>query len=143
MKTNLTFNLKVGFFQGRSMTLQILSNQQELWPSTGFERPVEQITLQVDLPARIEFVLSNRNRSDTEIDKDGNILQDKFIHLESLVVFDTLIESYKISQDVMVYRDNDQEIINPSFFWNKNGKAILDIDQSDPLCWLLHHQELW
>ena len=144
MKTDITFDFQIGFFRNQSMTLQILQRSEEIYAPTQFIPGRDaSITVSVELPANLKIVVSGRHPQDTEIDQYGHILQDKYIHLAHLVIFGTKIETYKIPQNIMHYKDVNGAFIQPSFFWNRNGEVELAIDDSDPLFWLLRHDEMW
>lgn len=143
MQTNLTLNLEIGFFNNQSMTLRILSNGHEVVPLRKFTSATESITFAVDLPTNIDILLSDRLDSDTELDHDYNIVQDKNIHLKSIVLFDTLFESYKFPPEILKYTDYNNTTIDPNFFWNKNGKVSINLDDEDPLGWILKHHDIW
>jgi len=143
MQTNLIFNLEIGLFHGDSMTLDVVLNHDTILSFSKFDQELQQIRILVNLPTKIDFILENRHTNDTEIDIDGKILQDKYVHFKNMHIFNTNIESWKMGNDIILYHDNHGNIITPSYFWNRNGKASIEINESDPLLWLLNHQEIW
>jgi hypothetical protein len=144
MKTNITFDLKIGFFQNQSMVLQIESDDELILPPTQFSTLSDvSLNVSVSLPVNLKINVSGRHPGDTAVDQNGCILQDKYIHLQNIVIFETKIETYKMPQNILLYKDVDGNIIEPSYFWNCNGEITLSIDDADPLFWLLKHHEVW
>ena len=144
MPTNLIFNLQIGLFDQESMTAEIFANGQAQTGILSFNETCAKIRINVDLPAMIEIRLANRNELDTEIDAEGNIVQDKFLHLTSIEIFDTVIDSFKIDQRILRFcPDQSEHAAENNFFWNRNGRAYLHIDQADALEWLFKNPDLW
>ena len=63
--------------------------------------------------------------------------------IKNIEIFDTTIDSYKIPEKILKYKPDHLIQLKNRFFWNRNGKVILSIDQADPLVWLLKNPELW
>lgn len=143
MRTNLTLNLNVSSFNDDQMAIQISANQLLILPTTKLNTGEQSISFDIELPTKINIALSNRFENETEVDEFGKILQDKNIHLTSIKIFNTSIDSYKLTNRILEYKDNHDSIITPGFFWNVNGSVTITIDQDDPLVWLVKHQELW
>lgn len=143
MLTNLTLNLNISFFNEDSMLLEIKTDSNDLLFNSTFKNNKYSIEFEVELPTKLILTLSKRNPGDTEIDANGNLVQDKNIHLHSIKIFDTEIESYKLTDSIISYKDLDGNPVSPTWFWNKNGTVVIDFDDPDPLCWLLRHQEIW
>jgi len=126
------------------MTAEIFANGQSQTGMLSFDNTVAKIQIHVDLPAMIEIRLANRAESDTEIDEQGNIVQDKFLHLTSIEIFDTVIDSFKMHQGILRFcPDQSDHAAENNFFWNRNGNVYLHIDQTNALEWLFKNPELW
>lgn len=143
MKTNLILNLDIGLVDQQSMSAEIYVDDLLISHRQIFDQPSTSIDLEIKLPCKIMIQLSGRNNNDTKIDQQGNILQDKYIHLKNIEIFDTTIDSYKIPEKILKYKPDHLIQLKNRFFWNRNGKVILSIDQADPLVWLLKNPELW
>lgn len=144
MKTNITFDLEIGTFQNQSMILEINSNNKLLLSPTQFSTAGNtSINFSANLPANFKIIVTGRQPGDTEVDQNGRILQDKYIYLQNIIIFETKIETYKMPKNILSYKDTNGEILEPSHFWNRNGEIVLSIDDSDPLLWLLRHHEVW
>jgi len=143
MKTNLILNLDIGLVDQQSMTAEIYVDGLPVDHQPIFDQTSTSIDLEIELPCKIMIQLSGRTDNDTKIDQQGNILQDKYIHLKNIEIFDTTIDSYKIPEKFLEYRPDHSIKLKNRFFWNRNGKVILSIDQADPLVWLLKNPELW
>jgi hypothetical protein len=143
MKTNLILNLNVGLFNHQSMSMSIMVNGIEKIPSRFFDSVTASISLEIDLPAQVDIMLNGREYNDIEIANDGKILQEKFLHLTDIEIFDTKIETYRMTETVLTFENSHQQKQTPAFYWNNNGKVSLKFDHEDPLIWLFHHPELW
>lgn len=126
------------------MTAEIIAHGQAQTPVLSFADTHAKIHIHVELPAMIEIRLSNRGESDTQVDEQGRIVQDKFLHLTSIEIFDTVIDSFKIDERILRFcPDRPDHTPGKNFFWNRNGRAYLNIDQADALEWLLKNPDLW
>jgi hypothetical protein len=143
MKTKLTLNLDIGLFYNESMSIQIICNNTEIMPTDKFNVTQKSIELDIEIPTVINIIVGNRLESDIEIDQEGNVLQEKTIFLKSIEIFNTVIDSYKIPRSILEYKDLDGNVLKTNYFYNKNGFATLQINEEDPLIWLLKHQEIW
>ena len=144
MPTKITFNLEIGLFDQQSMTAEIFAHGQAQTPVLDFANTHSKIHIHVELPAMIEIRLAGRGESDTQINEQGHILQDKFLHLTSIEIFDTVIDSFKMAEHILRFcPDQLCHALGENFFWNRNGCAYLNIDQADALEWLLKNPKLW
>lgn len=143
MKTNLILNFEIGILDGQSMSMRILSNGQEVQPETNFQSTQQSIALQIDMPAQLEFIVSGRKEYDTKVGDTGTILADKNIMLASITICNTTFNSYNFPNSILCYKDDQDNIIEPAFFWNRNGRATMKINDINPLHWLIKHQEIW
>ena len=74
MKATLTLNLEIGFYEGQSMTMQVLSNSEEVVPTRTFSDAKTPITFDLNLPTKLDIILDNRLDSDVRTDAQGNII---------------------------------------------------------------------
>jgi len=127
MKSNLKFNFTAGLINGIGMNLTV--NQSPITVSEKFV-----VDIDVELPTTVEFQLSGKNPSDTVV-KNGEILADKYVKLETIVVDGFTIFPYQVSERYLTLTTNNTTI--SADYWGVNGIAKFTIDQDDPALWLI------
>jgi|TARA_R100000008_G_C3532559_1_gene140113 hypothetical protein len=145
MKATLTLNLEIGFYEGQSMTMQVLSNSEEVVPTRTFSDAKTPITFDLNLPTKLDIILDNRLDSDVRTDAQGNIIENKYIHLKRMDFNFLEIDDWRLTNDldVLSYADVNGKSIDNTTFWNKNGTVSINFSDSDPALWMLKHDELW
>lgn len=119
-----------------SMAMQIVSGNQVLYSADNFSNGRHQISLKLNTPGRLDFVLLGRQDQDTVCDAQGNIVENKHICLESIAVNGFNINGYKLDSTVIA-------TVGHPVFWNYNGTVRLTIDQDDPVIWIINNKQLW
>jgi hypothetical protein len=92
----------------------------------------------INLPCRLTFAISGRHDDDTIVDSQGKILHDQYIHFTKISLDGFDIDTWKIPSSHLFY--HDQTVSH--YFWNRNGQAMLVIDESDPILWILNHKTI-
>jgi len=132
MITNFKFNFSAGQVCDEYMSLELTANDQ-VWKIET--KDIFCFSIDISLPAVIEFGLGNRQDNDTIID-NGEIVADKFIRLDSLEIDGFFIESWQLPEELFCF-ETDQLTKIFSYYWSRNGVAKLIIDKDDAALWLL------
>lgn len=144
MQSRIIFTFDVGLHRAQSMTMSICdkSNNLKFIQLPSGNKEVEII---VTLPTEVKIDLDNRSPQDVEVDSNGNIIENKFIHLQKLKIENIEIPDFKLNlcKDSISYIDTENKLIDNSFYWDKNGTFTIKFNEPDPLIWWLNHKELW
>lgn len=112
------------------MTLTVIAGDREIYSETAIA--AAELTLEFDqsLPADIEFRVGGKGRLDTEIDSSGQIISDKFVRIDSVLIDRMHIAKWMLESKVIefVSSNGDTHFTN---YLGSNGTAILRIPQSD------------
>ena len=97
------------------------------------------IDREIDWPTTLLVVLSDKNPNDTQTDDDGNIVADKAIEVQQV-----FINNFPIHQDlidkIFACQHQDSLHITHENWWGFNGTATLDLDQDNPMRYMLSLQ---
>jgi hypothetical protein len=137
MNCYVKFKFTAGSVAGKFMSLKITAYAQVLF--NGLAQDTFEIESSVNFPANIQFYLSGKNLNDVVV-KDNVVVENKFVQLQSVTLDRIEIESWKIPTDLLCFDNRIEKFSNT--FWDKNGYANLDINDSDPVCWLIDHYEI-
>ena len=135
MNARLTFKFSIGHYNG-TMSMKIMSGGKQLLSIDQFEKNTFEFTTDINWPDAVEFIVSNKGPLDTEVGASGEILQDKFIKLESLIV-DRMSVHILALLDCVELETKDQ--ILKTNYWGFNGCARLKFDRDDTLSWHLNN----
>lgn len=106
----------------------------DLYPTTTDEI---EISFMIDMPCDITIVVDGKNhKTDTKLDSYGNILQDKFIKINSATLANHPIPEHIIIQICEITSGNS---ITTSSFFAFNSTATIKFDESDPVVWHFKH----
>lgn len=129
VKINL--QLEMGFCNDSSMDVEVFVDDTRVYNIVDNLSSTVDLELSVTWPTVLTFRLHGKDKNkDTTIDKDGNIVENKFVKLAKLNVNGVpLLEKnlYQISNF-----NNQNEI-----FWDLNGTATVEFTHKTPLRWLL------
>jgi hypothetical protein len=139
MKTSaaITFDFTIGHYNG-SMGMRILANEQEIDYNESFEKDSYSFSTSVSWPSIITIEVFGKNQNcDTQVDDQGNILADKFIRLDKLVVdrMDVPLNKNKIMLDTGTEK-------TPVVYWGFNGRIIIELDGPDSFLWHLKQRSV-
>lgn len=106
----------------------------DLYPTSTDE---VEISFMIDMPCEITIVVDGKNHNtDTIVDSHGNIMQDKFIKIDSAMLANHPIPESIVTQMCNVsFGDNDGH----SSFFGFNGTVTIKFDESDPVVWHFKH----
>jgi hypothetical protein len=136
MKCPIKFKFSAGKVNEQVMFLKIIAHEQILFDSTVQE--TFEVSAEIDFPVDVEFWISGKHPSDTIV-RDGQVVEDKFIKLDSISFGPVEIESWRIPPEFLPYNNIIEKFQNT--YWSNNGQAVLSIHNEDPISWLLDHPE--
>lgn len=137
MNCYVKFKFAASSVGGKFMSLKIATNDQILFD--GLVQDAFEVETYIDFPANIQFYLDGKSLDDVVI-KDNIVVENKFIQLQSITLDRIEIESWKIPTDLLCFDNRVEKFSNT--FWDKNGCANLNINDSDPVCWIIDHHEI-
>lgn len=117
------FEFLIGHFNG-SMSLKILVDNSEIFYKEKIEDKILTIQTKIMLPCKISFETNNKNPiTDTLLDKNGIIIQDKFIELTKCK-----LGKWPVSLD---------KILHGNCYWGLPGLIEVNFDEPNFLLWHL------
>lgn len=129
-KTNISFKFTAGFIQGKTMEMSILLNNKIAW-----EEKIEQenfvVVLDCVFPCEITFVLKGKEKTDTIVDKDEKILQDKFLRIDSIVIDRMPIKKWILENRLIKFDSHDNLHNLYTNYFAYNGQANISINSND------------
>jgi hypothetical protein len=132
----VTMGFEIGLCNG-SMHIDIADQSSNILSLNNLTETTHSITFNTEWPNRLTLTLSNKDmRRDTQIDKEGNIVADKYVKLIYMSV-----NGFKLSQSALYkicqYVISGQEATN-EVYWGFQGKVIIDFDKPTPTRWNFH-----
>ena len=133
--TRIDINFKFGECNG-FMNLEIRDKSSQLLVLNNIEEADQKITLDLEFPNVLEFVSTGKNlHADTKLDKDNNIIADKFVKLLSMNVGYVPVNQYVLQTICKFQPKNAKPIYN--LYWYTNGKASIEFNDENFLRWHL------
>ena len=129
-KVNLSIEFEMGFCNGY-MHCRVLNNDKEIFDIKNNDDEVLKLDFATVWPTTLRFELSNKDQNkDTVVDKNGNILYNKFMRLKKFTVNNLPLS------DPNLYKITVFAGINETS-WDKNGTATIELTDNNPTRWLL------
>lgn len=121
--TNIKLVLEIGRFQNKTMSLEVFCNGRLILQKTQFETDNFNLSFDTDLPAKIEFQTSGKERFDTEVDANGKILQDKYVLIKGMAIDNIWVKKWFL----------ESRLFSPtrSNYFGQNGIYWFDISCTD------------
>ena len=136
MLTQITFKFIIGRYNG-TMGMAIFSNDQEVLHQEYFDDNSFEFTTELTWPGTVVIKLFNKQIKDTEIDSQGNILNDKYIKLDRLII-DKIVVDDEILRDFVVLDAGNQLLTER--YWGFNGTVKLNFEEEDFFLWVLNQK---
>jgi hypothetical protein len=127
--------ISAGALDGEWMSLKISVDGRLLCDISDWQQQPREVNLEICPPAVVNFSVSGKKKFDTKIDLDGNILQDKFIRVDSLCINGTWIKKYMMQSRVFDFTAEDGSKFQSNYF-GSNGQARLVIPEDLLEFWL-------
>jgi hypothetical protein len=129
-QVKLSIEFEMGYCNGY-MHCRVLNNDKEIFHIKNNDDEVLKLDFATVWPTTLRFELTNKDQNkDTVVDKNGNILYNKFMRLKKFTVNNLpLIEPnlYKIA----VFGGHNET------FWDRNETATIELTKNNPARWLL------
>lgn len=123
---SMTFNFEFVCVNDQYMNLTILNQNQQF--VVTHDRP--SITFNLILPTSVTLQFSGKNyNTDTVVDLDGNIVQDKFIKIVSVDVDRFRLPETFLYRKLTINTDDGRSYTTP--YIGFNGRMHLVLDQTD------------
>lgn len=132
MKTKVDFVFNVGTIDNKSMNIE-LNYDSKTDRLTELSSGIFTHTIFIDFPTKCFFLLSGKGEFDTLVDEDGNILQDKFIHLVDIKIDNLSIDQHYLPRFVEFTTEKNETIL--SSYWGFNGTCLIDFSPT-PFQWV-------
>lgn len=111
-------------------------NQNHLLDFVPDKAGLSVVNLSIIMPAEIKIELSGKNmQTDTKVDADGRIVQDKYIKIVGMSLGRHPIPEHKIYEMCRFISTNDDEVLGN--FFGRPGVVYIVFDQPDPVRWHL------
>jgi len=123
-KTNITFILYAEEYNNSCMRI----NGNVLIPG------INTFIINTTLPTNIELVLSNKEKNETLINNNGDIIKDKHIELRELIVDNMPIPSWILPKICKVVTNDHVEYTN---YWGNNSTINISFNNNNSLQWHL------
>jgi hypothetical protein len=136
MPTQITFKFIIGRYNG-TMGMAIFSNGREVLHQEYFDDNSFEFTTEFSWPGTVVIKLFNKQFKDTEIDSQGNILNDKYIKLDSLMI-DKIVVDDEILRDFVNLDTENQSL--KELYWGFNGSVTLTFEEEDFFLWFLNQK---
>jgi hypothetical protein len=128
-------NLSVGHCRGTSMSLCVTANGEEIYKADSIQETTIMIEHSAMLPLSLIFDVGNKSDSDTVIDSNGKILEDKFIQVDRLLLDGLDIKPWVLQSRVFEFESLNSVTKTNCFAYN--GQASMTIKQTDLLEYFL------
>lgn len=123
--TTIKIRFKIGFFQGHSMSLIVRANDKIVLDCNQFSKPYHDLEFQCTLPLTLEFEINGKSINDTVVDAQGQIIEDKFIVVESMSVGGIWIKRWMLESRIF------DSVLGKTNYFSQNGTAQFQIPYTD------------
>lgn len=128
MKTRVTIEFKFGTVRDEAMSVTILADDKHYQATT--DNTV--VSFDVDLPTDIKITVAGKNnQTDTIVDSDGNIVEDKFVQIVNFALDCFTLDEIFLHQRIKFLTESKDEYITSYFGFN--GTATLNFDKDNVL----------
>jgi len=128
----IKFYIRVSRLNHRAMGLVVRCNDVIAYSSPEVADDAFEINIESGLPLNVEFVTSGKRWNDTMVDQNGNIIQDKFLLIESMSVDGIWIKKWMIESRIFEFV-GENGIQTRSNYFGTNGVGKFSIPHQDIL----------
>lgn len=121
-QSNFIINLAVGKFQGSSMSLKVTANNLEIYNNPDPKEDHIKLDFNCNLPVQIKFIVDNKQNFDTQVDEQGNIVEDKYIQVQQLIIDRMPVDPWILESRLFHFSTGQT-----TNYFGTNGVATLDI----------------
>lgn len=134
MISQVTFKFFIGRYNG-SMGMDIVYNDSLILSKDSFDTDTFTFSKNLDLPGEVVINIYNKGPVDTLVDNSGNIIADKYIKLEELIVDRLPIHILSLIHLPEVTAPDGQLI--RTNYWGFNGPVRIKLEHTDSFLWHL------
>jgi hypothetical protein len=135
MKITLTLIGQIFCCNG-SMTIDIFDQDQLIYSCADIPEGDWRVDCEINWPTTVNIITGGRKPGDTVEDQNGTVIKDKAIEVTQV-----LINNFPIQQDlidkIFICRPEDHAVDSNQNWWSFNGKIRLELDQPNPMRYLL------
>lgn len=102
-------------WDGKGLDLEIWCNKSLLWRQDNVVEKSTRIVFGVGLPMTLEFKVAGKSLDDTQVDVQGNILNDKFLKITHMSINDIWIKKWLLERKIF------QSEFGSSNYFGHNG----------------------
>ena len=133
--TLVEFEFEIGHYNG-TMSLDILANGETILHKDSFDTDRYSFSAHVPWPCHLDLCIDGKNQAvDTQVDANGQVVQDKYIKLAKLQV-----DRIPVVLNNIQLHTADQ-IVNNVYF-GFNGTVPIELDGPDSFMWHLRQKSL-
>lgn len=128
-KFTTSITLSAGDYRGSRMGLTVLVNSQPIYQSARLESDLLSLEFEMTAPGKIQFIVSGKLPGQTEVDRQGNILSDKFIRIDRLVVNHIPLKGWALENRILDFEtDNGNRRLTNYFGENGTAHIVFEKD---------------
>lgn len=133
MYSQVTFKFSIGRYNG-SMGMDVFYNDSLLLSQNSFNTDTFTFTEKLDLPGTVVINVYGKGLVDTLVDKNGNVIADKYIKLEELLV--DRVPLHILSLINLPELNNNGQLTKTNY-WGFNGAVRIELTHADSFLWHL------
>ena len=124
-QNNFIIDLTVGRFNGQAMSLQIQTNDIIVYDNVSPGQPEVRVEFNCELPTCITFNVAGKQPFDTQLDESGNIVEDKFVRVDRMIVDRMPVETWILESKLINFCGQKTN------YFHTNGQASIHIPNRD------------
>lgn len=128
----IKFCVQVGRLHGKAMGLVVTCNDAVVYDCQEVPNDVLELHIESSLPLEIRFETSGKKPDDTLVDDHGNILQDKFLLVDSMAIDDIWIKKWMLESRIFKFVSHSGHRSTSNYF-GANGTGTFSIPHKDIL----------
>ena len=128
MPAKITINFLTGSIDDQTMGLTVLANEQIIFKQEQNLDKKFTLDFDIDLPGEIKFIVQGKGPFDTKVDDNGNILQDKFLKINSMLIDRMPVTRWVLESKFIQFTHAEQESYTNYFGYNGQGTIQLPKD---------------
>lgn len=137
MLAKIQINFLSSDLDGQTMGLTVLANDKTIFKQDKDLSKTFTVEFDVNVPGNIKFIVNGKGPFDTKVDEQGNILQDKFLKISSMLI-DRMPVPIWVLESKFIQFMHDQQIAYTNYF-GYNGQGTIQLPSSTFLMFLELH----
>lgn len=134
MPAKIKINFSTGELNGCTMNLVVMAGKQTVFKHSDNLSKKFTVEFDTNIPEEIKFIVNGKGPFDTKVDEQGNILQDKFLKIDSIQIDRMLVPTWILENKLIRFVYNDQ--VTYTNYFGYNGQGIIQIPKSTFLMFL-------